>query len=117
MVGKNPAEAPKSFEFPQPASHAEILETFDAGVATVCNLLPRFDDADMNETWRMLADGHEVMALPRQGFVRDIMLSHWYHHRGQFCVYLRLLDIAVPSSFGPSADELPAFMQQAAAVA
>jgi uncharacterized damage-inducible protein DinB len=33
------------------------------------------------------------------------MLNHWYQHRGQFCVYLRLLDVPVPSSWGPSADE------------
>jgi uncharacterized damage-inducible protein DinB len=117
MAGSNPAQAPKSFEFPQPASRAEILKTFDEGVATVRNLLPKFDDAAMNETWRMVAGSHEVMAVPRASFVRDIMLSHWYQHRGQFCVYLRLLDVAVPSSWGPSADEAPAFMQQAAAVA
>jgi len=41
------------------------------------------------------------------------MLSHWYQHRGQFGVYLRLLNVAVPASFGPSADEPPIFMQQA----
>jgi uncharacterized damage-inducible protein DinB len=117
FVGNNPAEAPKAFEFPQPASRAEILKAFDEGVATVRSLLPKFDDAAMNETWRMVAGGHEVMAMPRATFVRDIMLSHWYQHRGQFCVYLRLLDVAVPSSWGPSADEAPAFMQQAAAVA
>ena len=65
----------------------------------------------------MMAGDHQVMALPREQFVRDIMFSHWYQHRGQFCVYLRLLDVAVPSSWGPSADEAPAFMQQSAAVA
>lgn len=117
MVGNNPAEAPKSFEFPQPASRAEILKTFDEGAAAVRSLLPKFDDAAMNESWRMVAGGHEVMAVPRSAFVRDIMLSHWYQHRGQFCVYLRLLDVAVPSSWGPSADEVPAFMQQAGAAA
>jgi len=45
------------------------------------------------------------------------MLSHWYQHRGQFAVYLRLLDVAVPSSWGPSADEAPPFTQQAEKVA
>jgi uncharacterized damage-inducible protein DinB len=71
----------------------------------------------MKETWRMMAGDHEVLAQPRGEFVRDIMLSHWYQHRGQFSVYLRLLDVAVPASWGPSADEAPAFMQQAEAVA
>jgi uncharacterized damage-inducible protein DinB len=45
------------------------------------------------------------------------MLSHLYQHRGQFSVYLRLLNVAVPASWGPSADEAPAFMQPEAQVA
>ncbi len=117
FVKNNPAEAPKSFEFPQPASKSEILKAFDEGAATVRSELSKFSDGAMKETWRMTADGHEVMAMPRESFVRNIMLSHWYQHRGQFCVYLRLLDIAVPSSWGPSADEAPAFAQQAETVA
>jgi uncharacterized damage-inducible protein DinB len=117
FVANNPAPAPKSFEFPQPASREEILKAFDESVATVRSLLPKYDDAAMKETWRMMAGDHEVLAQPRGEFVRDIMLSHWYQHRGQFSVYLRLLDVAVPASWGPSADEAPAFMQQAEAVA
>ncbi len=117
FVQNNPAEAPKSFDFPQPASRSEILKAFDESVATVRSELPKLDDRAMKETWHMVAGGHEVMAQPRETFVRDIMLSHWYQHRGQFCVYLRLLNVPVPSSWGPSADEAPAFMQQPAAVA
>jgi uncharacterized damage-inducible protein DinB len=36
-----------------------------------------------------------------------LMFNHWYHHRGQLCVYLRLLEIPVPPVYGPSADENP----------
>ena len=117
FVGSNPAQAPKSFELPQPASRDEILKTFDESVATVRSLLPKFDDAAMKETWRMVAGDRELMAQPRGEFVRDVMFSHWYQHRGQFSVYLRLLNIAVPSSWGPSADEAPAFMHEVAQVA
>lgn len=116
FVQNNPAQAPTSFNFPQPASRDEILKAFDESVATVRSLLPKFDDAAMKETWRMEAGGHEVFAQPRGEFLRDVMLSHWYQHRGQFSVYLRLLNVAVPSSWGPSADEPPIFMQQAAQV-
>ena len=35
------------------------------------------------------------------------MLNHWYHHRGQLTVYLRLLGIPVPVIYGPTADESP----------
>jgi len=67
----------------------------------------------MQEAWRLMAGDREVLALPRELFLRDIMFSHWYQHRGQFSVYLRLLGIPVPASWGPSADEPPLFMQKA----
>jgi uncharacterized damage-inducible protein DinB len=49
----------------------------------------------------------ELSAAPRATVWRSLMLNHWYHHRGQLSVYLRLLDISVPSIYGPSADENP----------
>ncbi len=51
--------------------------------------------------------GNVVMAVPRVGFLRTVMLNHWYHHRGQLGVYLRLMGVAVPVSYGPSGDEAP----------
>jgi uncharacterized damage-inducible protein DinB len=113
FVQNNPAQAPDSFQFPQPASREEILRVFDENVAVVRSSLPKFDDAAMKETWRMFAGGREVLAQPRAEFLRDVMLSHWYQHRGQFSVYLRMLDVAVPASWGPSADEPPVFAQKA----
>jgi uncharacterized damage-inducible protein DinB len=117
FVQSNPAEAPKFFDFHEPSSGAEILKAFDESVAAVRTLLPSFDDTAMKESWRMAAGGREVFVQPRGEFIRDIAFSHCYQHRGQFSVYLRLLNVAVPASWGPSADELPAFMQQAAQVA
>lgn len=52
---------------------------------------------------------NEILCMPRLGVYRSILLNHWYHHRGQFGVYLRLLGAIVPSSYGPSGDELPDF--------
>ena len=117
FVGSNPAQAPESFNFPQPATSEEILKAHDESVITVRSLLVKFDDAAMKEAWHMQAGGREIFSQPRSGFLRDVMLSHWYQHRGQFSVYLRLLDIAVPASWGPSADEAPAFTQEPAQVA
>jgi uncharacterized damage-inducible protein DinB len=111
LVQANPAHGPETFRFPQPASSGEILKTLDESIATVRELLPRFNDAAMRETWRLTIGGKEVLAQPREQFLRDIMLSHWYHHRGQFSVYLRLLDVRVPASWGPSADEPSLFLQ------
>jgi uncharacterized damage-inducible protein DinB len=93
------------FQFPQPGSRKEILDTFDQSIQTVREVLGAYDDATMNATWRIMAGTEEVAAMPRVAFLRNIMLNHWYQHRGQFCVYLRMLDVPVPSSWGPSADE------------
>jgi uncharacterized damage-inducible protein DinB len=115
FVKNNPAQAPESFSFPEPSTCAEILSKFDESVAAVREALPTYDDAAMAETWRLIAGGKEVLAQPRSAFLRDLMLSHWYQHRGQFSVYLRLLDIAVPASWGPSADEPRPFTRAAQA--
>jgi uncharacterized damage-inducible protein DinB len=113
FVQNNPGQAPESFNFPQPASRQEILKTMDESTAAVHSLLPKFDDAAMKETWRMIGGGREVLAQPRGEFLRDVMFSHWYQHRGQFSVYLRMLNVAVPASWGPSGDEPPLFVQKA----
>lgn len=110
---KNPAPAPDFANFPQPATREEILNTFGESISTVRSLLPKFTDQAMAETWRLVAGEKQVFAQPRGAFLRDVMFSHWYQHRGQFSVYLRILGIPVPASWGPSADEPPLFAQQA----
>lgn len=102
-----------NFQHPQPASKKEILDTFDQSIATAREILGGYDDATVNATWRVMAGTQEVMAMPRAAFLRNIMLNHWYQHRGQFSVYLRMLDVAVPSSWGPSADEPAPFQREA----
>jgi uncharacterized damage-inducible protein DinB len=110
-------QAPNFALIPQPASREEVLLALDESVAAVRTLLPKLDDAAMRENFRVLAGDQEVVAMPRDLFLRNIMLNHWYQHRGQLAVYLRLLDVPVPASWGPSADEAPAFPQRTAAAA
>src|ERR1700733_14121457 len=112
FVQQNPAQAPDFGNIPEPSSTRDILNTFAESVAEVRRTLPKFSDASLQETWRMVQGDKEVLALPRAQFLRDIMLNHWYQHRGQFSVYLRLLNVAVPASWGPSADEQPSFVQR-----
>ena len=112
LAQSNPAQG-RGFGLPQPAGRQEVLNALEEGITAVRSVLPTFDDAAMRETWRLVVDGHEILAQPRVEFLRDIMFSHWYQHRGQFSVYLRLLNIPVPATWGPSADEPPAFTQKA----
>jgi uncharacterized damage-inducible protein DinB len=111
FVETSPAQA-RGFNFPQPATREEVLKTLDDSIATVRELLPKFDDAAMHETWRLFHEGQEVLTVPRGQFLRNVMLNHWYQHRGQFSVYLRILNIPVPASWGPSADEPLPFMKK-----
>jgi uncharacterized damage-inducible protein DinB len=86
---------------------SELVPALMESVAAVKRTLGAFDDARMAATWRLQHQGRDVLAMPRVAFLRAIMLNHWYHHRGQLLVYLRLLDQPVPSVYGPSADENP----------
>ena len=117
LVQTNPAQAPEGRGVPQPASRKEILDKFEESVAFVRGELPKFDDAAMRESFSVVTKAGPALKQPRGEFLRDVMLSHWYQHRGQFSVYLRILNVAVPASWGPSADEPPVFVQKAMAVA
>ena len=100
------------FEFPehtQPAasSAAELVPALEESIQTAKRVAGGFDDKKAMGTWKLMKDSKEIMAAPRIAVVRMAMLSHWIHHRGQLSVYLRLLDVPVPSIYGPSADENP----------
>ena len=92
---------------PAPSSAAEILAAHDKGVATVKESLTKVGDEGLKSMWTAKAGGATLMQMPKSALVRAIVLNHWIHHRGQLSVYLRLLDVPVPSIYGPSADENP----------
>jgi uncharacterized damage-inducible protein DinB len=92
---------------PLPASTEEILAAHDKGVNTVKDSLTEVGDEGMKAMWTAKAGDATVMSMPKEALVRAIVLNHWIHHRGQLSVYLRLIDVAVPSIYGPSADENP----------
>ncbi|MGA2427681.1 MAG: DinB family protein [Candidatus Acidiferrum sp.] len=103
--GLDTAEA--NFNPPDPTDAKEILATLDAGVKAAEEYLGTVSDSAVMETWRLTSKGKEVLAIPRVELLRTVMLNHWYHHRGQLSVYLRLLDVPVPVIYGRSADENP----------
>jgi uncharacterized damage-inducible protein DinB len=92
---------------PEPASTAEILAAHDASIATAKQNLSSLSDAALDTMWTGKRDGKTIMSMPKGALIRSLVLNHWFHHRGQLSVYLRLLDVPVPSIYGPSADENP----------
>jgi uncharacterized damage-inducible protein DinB len=90
-----------------PASIDEILAAHDQSVKTSVEILGSLGDEGMKKMWAGKAGGNTLMAMPKAALVRSLVMNHWIHHRGQLSVYLRLLDVAVPPIYGPSADENP----------
>jgi uncharacterized damage-inducible protein DinB len=97
----------KFTEPPELQSTAAILAAFEESIAQAKADLAATDDAAMMQNWSFKMGGKPIMTVPRIGVYRSILLNHLYHHRGQLTVYLRLLDVPVPSIYGPSADENP----------
>ncbi len=115
MASADEASPPDMDEmFRQPRGREEILNAFETSLSEGVRTIESLSDARMRATFRILADGHELMAMPRVAFFRSILLNHLYHHRGQLGVYLRLVGAKVPSAYGPSGDVSFADMMQAA---
>lgn len=87
-----------------PNTTAEILDTFDKSLAKAVEALAKASDKDMEVIWKARRGEQIIYEMPRAAVVRRT-LEHAIHHRGQLTVYLRLLNIPVPGTFGPSADE------------
>ncbi len=98
---------PANFNPPDPKSSDEIVKALDASVQAAQAYLGGVSESAAVGPWRATLGGRDLMAMPRAVMLRTLMLNHWYHHRGQLSVYLRLLEIPVPSVYGPSADENP----------
>jgi len=95
------------FSQSEPASRKELLATFEESLRTAKERIGGMGDDRVTETWRATRNGKELMAMPRIAVLRAILLNHWYHHRGQLTVYLRMLEVPLPSVYGPTADENP----------
>lgn len=98
---------PQAFNQASPKDVAEIKAALDSGVKTAQEYLGGVSDSAAVGNWKLSANGKQIVAMPRIAMIRAFMLNHWYHHRGQLSVYLRLLDVPVPTIYGPSADENP----------
>jgi uncharacterized damage-inducible protein DinB len=92
---------------PVPSSTADIVAAHDQSVTKYKEVLGQLGDDGLSNNWKASAGGQTIFEMPKSLLVRSIALNHWYHHRGQLSVYLRLLDVPVPSIYGPSADENP----------
>jgi uncharacterized damage-inducible protein DinB len=92
---------------PTVAPHTELLAAFASSTEEARSFLADLSDERATATWRLAAGDRSLLAAARAAMLRSLLFNHWYHHRGQLVVYLRLLDVPVPAVYGPTADENP----------
>jgi len=98
---------PEAFTPPAPKDLKEVHETFEQSCKDAEGYLQGLSNEAAMAEWSLMVAGKPAFTLPRIAVLRSIMLNHWYHHRGQLSVYLRMLDVPIPVIYGRSADENP----------
>ena len=91
---------------PSLRSADELVARLDQNAAAAKESIAGMSESDLDGEFRVLKpDGAVFFALPRRAVPRRVLLNHLIHHRGQLTVYLRLLDVPLPTIYGPTADE------------
>jgi uncharacterized damage-inducible protein DinB len=85
---------------------ATLVAGFDKAVRGARQALETTPDSEWSQPWSLKHGSAVLFTLPRGVVVRQ-HINHFVHHRGQLTVYLRLLDVPIPSIYGPTADERP----------
>jgi uncharacterized damage-inducible protein DinB len=83
----------------------ELLGHFDKGVVQLREAVARFDMADWEKPWSMRNGEQVIVTKPRPFVWRVWCVNHMVHHRGQLALYLRLLDVPVPTIYFNTADD------------
>ncbi len=86
-----------------------LVKAFDDGAAKLRDTLKKTSDAAWNESWKLSFNGKPIFSGSRFFAYREMFLNHLVHHRAQLGVYLRLNDVPLPATYGPSADDTMGF--------
>lgn len=86
-------------------SSQQLVRIFDEGAARVRSALEKVSDDGWQEPWKLSMGPQTIFEGTRFMAYRQMFLNHIVHHRAQLGVYLRLNDVALPGTYGPSADE------------
>ena len=96
---------PATYKPYKASSRADLLREFDKNVAVATDAMKGMTNEQLLAPWTFQAGGQTVFTLPRIAVLGSFIIKHCVHHRAQLGVYLRLLDIPLPPSYGPTADE------------
>ena len=91
---------------PKPTTAEEFVAAFDEKVVAFKALLADATDAQLSELWMMRGGETVWLDMPRQTWLRVMIINHLVHHRAQLTLYYRTLGMPMPGMYGPSADEM-----------
>ena len=99
----NPTDGP-GYTPPSYDSPTATLASFDENVKNARAAIAGASDQDMTVSWSLKNAGESIFTMPRAAVLRSFVFNHMIHHRGQLTVYLRMNDVPLPSTYGPTAD-------------
>jgi uncharacterized damage-inducible protein DinB len=94
-----------AYQQPTFESREQLLQLHEDALHRAIAALKNTTDEHLEKPWKFMARGHVISELPRHINIRDAVINHLAHHRGQLTVYLRLTSASVPAIYGPTADE------------
>mgnify|MGYP002795205238 CR=1 FL=1 len=94
-----------AYKAPAHNNTEDIVKLLRNGASAAEAALRKPDDA-YQDIWKLRKGDHILIEMPRMNVLRTLAINQLPHHRAQLGVYFRLLDISVPSTYGPSADEV-----------
>jgi uncharacterized damage-inducible protein DinB len=90
-------------------SRQQLLDAFDASAAKARAAIAKIPDEEWQKNWKLSFQGRTIADAQRFIMYREMFLNHIVHHRAQLGVYLRLNDVPLPGTYGPSADDTMGF--------
>lgn len=90
---------------PEMQTTEELISFFKLKNEAAIVALEKTSDDELQKPWTLRRGEFIIFTQPKGKVLRDMVMNHIIHHRGQLSVYLRLLDVSVPGAYGPSADE------------
>jgi len=88
-----------------PNPDSNLVDEFRRNLGDFAGVVESLDNDAIKATFVLRRGDQVIREMPKSAMIRAIGMNHSYHHRGQLSVYLRLLDVAVPATYGTSADE------------
>lgn len=105
ILEQDELDVTKRAPLPTVDTAAELLERFESGLAKFESALAATTHEKLDAVWTMRRGNQVLLSAPRRVALRQLVMSHITHHRAQLGVYYRLLDVRVPGSYGPTADD------------